>query len=645
MSNLLRRFLMSGKVSLPDSLDPNDYCTITAVTDNTTVYFTPAVISNIKYSFDLQTWDDFERVTVVLNAGDLIYVKNDLYKTHLGKFSINGLINLSGNCNSLIYGGKAKYFNSVPSDIFHSLFASQGVVNISNGFLPATSVGSSSYREMFSECKDLVSMPDLPAVLLDQYSYYKMFCGCSKLYGIHTFKTPNIKYYTYYSTFKDTKVKFDTTSLDFTSKKVASEGGFIGMFMGVEISKDDLLNYIKHNNNGKPYLPLLDIPKYAYYEMFADSYLEEAPDLPATTLSEYCYARMFYNCKTLKKSSTISATEIPSFACNCMYSNSSIEEIPPIEFDNVSSHGCFSMYAKCESLNKIEKLHINKINYYGCAYMFTDCSALNSIKNSSLRGYSEHSCSGMFSNCTNIVDVSNIYLQDISTHSYSAMFKGCTNLVIPCNLEHLTKIDGTSYTGTFQQMFEGCTSLVEAPKLPTTTGYGIFHQMFKDCTSLKEVPALPKGTIRDRAFYEMFKGCTSITKVPKLPSRILSAYAYSGMFEGCTSITEVPDILPAETLYAYCYKGMFKDCINIETAPVLPATNLVDSCYVSMFEGCNNLKYIKALFTTTPSEEYTKNWVSNVSAQGTFVKSTAASWDITGNNGIPEGWSIEYADA
>ncbi|MBO6272259.1 hypothetical protein J6O48_05695 [bacterium] len=64
-----------------------------------------------------------------------------------------------------------------------------------------------------------------------------------------------------------------------------------------------------------------------------------------------------------------------------------------------------------------------------------------------------------------------------------------------------------------------------------------------------------------------------------------------------------------------------------------------------MFNGCTNLNYIKAMFTTTPSTTYTSSWVNSVASSGTFVKNSAATWDVTGVNGIPTGWTVETASA
>lgn len=78
---------------------------------------------------------------------------------------------------------------------------------------------------------------------------------------------------------------------------------------------------------------------------------------------------------------------------------------------------------------------------------------------------------------------------------------------------------------------------------------------------------------------------------------------------------------------------------------LLPATTLAVGCYSEMFSGCTNLSYIKAMFTTTPGNSYTYNWVNNVKGTGTFVKNSAATWNVTGNNGVPTGWTVETANS
>ena len=116
------------------------------------------------------------------------------------------------------------------------------------------------------------------------------------------------------------------------------------------------------------------------------------------------------------------------------------------------------------------------------------------------------------------------------------------------------------------------------------------------------------------------------------------------MFRGCTSLTTASE-LPATTLASSCYNSMFYGCTSLVTAPALPATTLVSQCYYFMFRNCTKLNYIKAMFTTTPTTSYTRDWVNSVSATGTFVKNSAAEWTDTGTYAVPEGWTVQTASS
>ena len=154
--------------------------------------------------------------------------------------------------------------------------------------------------------------------------------------------------------------------------------------------------------------------------------------------------------------------------------------------------------------------------------------------------------------------------------------------------------------------------------------------------------SLPATTLAGGCYQSMFNGCTSLTTAPELPATTLRNYCYGNMFNGCTNLTSAP-VLPATTLADRCYTSMFGNCTSLVTAPELPATTLANYCYGSMFNGCTRLNYIKAMFTTTPNTNYTGSWVNGVAATGTFVKNSAATWNVAGVNGIPDGWTIETA--
>jgi len=73
---------------------------------------------------------------------------------------------------------------------------------------------------------------------------------------------------------------------------------------------------------------------------------------------------------------------------------------------------------------------------------------------------------------------------------------------------------------------------------------------------------------------------------------------------------------------------------------MLPATTLAGSCYNMMFQGCTNLNYVKCLATDISAEWCLDEWLDGVSASGTFVKASGATWAVAGENGIPSGWTV-----
>ena len=225
-------------------------------------------------------------------------------------------------------------------------------------------------------------------------------------------------------------------------------------------------------------------------------------------------------------------------------------------------------------------------------------------------------------------------------YTLSRLFRDCSNLI---SAKSLSLPATTLANSCYNNMFRNCTSLTEAPQLPATTLVGYcYNEMFRDCTSLIIAPELLATTLSIQCYQGMFRNCITLTSAPELHATTLATQCYQAMFFGCTSLTTAPE-LPATILKPNCYAGMFNNCTSLTTAPELPATSLANSCYNNIFENCTNLNYIKAMFTTTPTTSYTKNWVNGVASSGTFIKNSAATWNVTGVNGVPTGWTVETA--
>ena len=170
-----------------------------------------------------------------------------------------------------------------------------------------------------------------------------------------------------------------------------------------------------------------------------------------------------------------------------------------------------------------------------------------------------------------------------------------------------------------------------------------FRRLFYNSSTIIDAGELdlPWNTLSTECYTGMFYSCTNLTTGPSLPATTLADYCYQYMFRGCSSLTKAQRILPATTLVTGCYYWMFGGCSVLETAPELPALSLVSNCYYNLFGGCRALNYIKAMFTSTPGSGYTNSWVYNVSANGTFIKNSTATWTTSGQSGIPSGWTVK----
>lgn len=353
--------------------------------------------------------------------------------------------------------------------------------------------------------------------------------------------------------------------------------------------------------------------------LFAASKVVDASKLSLETevLSPFCYARMFMGCTQL-----VQLPELPS---------------------TTLAEGCYYwMFYRCTELN--QKLVLPATTLTNSCYnsMFYLCTNLTTTPDLPATTLAVGCYEDMFYNCRSLTKTpTSLPVMTLAESCYAGMFMLCTSLTTPPELP-ATTLATYCYSG----MFNGCTSLVTTPELPAEIlADSCYQSMFRSCTSLTNTPTLSATTLASQCYKEMFAYCTSLQTVPSLSATDLTERCYDGMFRGCTSLVTAQTILPATTLSKGCYEYMFSDCTSLTTAPELPALTLVDNCYYCMFWLSSKLNYVKAMFTTTPSNNQTSNWLNGVSRSGTFVKNSAATWNVTGINGIPSGWTVQTASA
>ncbi len=423
-------------------------------------------------------------------------------------------------------------------------------------------------------------------------------------------------------------------------------------------------------------LPATTLADCCYRQMFSGcTSLTAAPELPAATLVTGCYRQMFSGCTSLTNAPELPATTLAQYCyVDMFYDCSSLTTVPKLPATTLADYCYDDMFGRCTSLTTIpaDLLAATTLTQNCYESMFTYCTSLTVVPSGLLpaTALAQNCYKNMFYRCTSLTAAPELPATTLANNCYQNMFYACSSLTSAPKLPATTL---ANYC--YKDMFYGCSSLTSAPKLPATTlANYCYEDMFMSCTSLTNIPSdlLPATTLANYCYHNMFSGCTSLTTIPSdlLPATTLKQSCYQGMFGSCTSLTSIPsNLLPATTLSQYCYQNMFQSCISLATVPsdLLPATILADACYDSMFNGCSllteapelpattlrtkcyqymfnmcsSLSYIKAAFTTTPSTSYTSGWVKGVSSTGSFLKNSAATWNVTGYNGVPSGWTVE----
>ena len=250
--------------------------------------------------------------------------------------------------------------------------------------------------------------------------------------------------------------------------------------------------------------------------------LTSAPELPATTLADYCYKSMFRGCTKFNTAPKLKATTLADYCYD-------------------------SMFSGCKELTSAPELPATTLADYCYESMFEGCTKLNTAPK--------------------------LKATTLANYCYYSMFNGCTNLKTVPTLPAMKM-----FSGAYRSMFEGCTSLENAPDLPATElADHCYAFMFYGCTKLNKVPnTLPAMKMANSCYDKMFYNCISLTAAPDLPAKDLAKSCYTSMFSGCTSLVNAP-ALSAMTLAEKCYQGMFSSCANLSSVKMLASSDQITS--------------------------------------------------------------------
>ena len=347
--------------------------------------------------------------------------------------------------------------------------------------------------------------------------------------------------------------------------------------------------------------------------------LTSAPELPATTLANYCYYSMFMGCTNLNTAPKLKATTLADY---CYY----------------------NMFKGCTNLNTAPELPATTLA--DCCYysMFYGCTNLKKVPTLPARKMFRGVYWSMFQGCTSLENAPDLPATELADFCYALMFHGCTKLIkVPDALPARIMVSNC-----YRQMFYNCTSLTAAPNLPATElAEYCYFGMFWGCKGLTDAPKLKATSLKESCYYAMFRDCTSLTAAPNLPATELVKNCYATMFYSCSKLETGPKELLATTLAERCYDSMFCRCTSLKTVPELPATKLAEYCYLNMFNGCENLSSVKM---TAPSDQITGNYFSDwlsgagteITTRRTLILKDQAAYDalLKTNNFLPKDWRV-----
>ncbi|MBR1699341.1 MAG: hypothetical protein IJ714_06115 [Bacteroidales bacterium] len=124
------------------------------------------------------------------------------------------------------------------------------------------------------------------------------------------------------------------------------------------------------------------VGEYALTEMFARcTGLVRAPELPATSLAEGCYAGMFGDCTALTEAPPLPATTLATECYGAMFSGCSALVNAPALPATALAEGCYdNMFNDCSSLVAAPDLPALTLKEGCYSYMFRNCTSLRTVR-------------------------------------------------------------------------------------------------------------------------------------------------------------------------------------------------------------------------------------------------------------------------
>ena len=383
--------------------------------------------------------------------------------------------------------------------------------------------------------------------------------------------------------------------------------------------------------------------------------LTEAPELPATTLADYCYTFMFDGCENLTKCPELPATELTLGCYEYMFRGCS--KLDTIKVGVMTLDNEFDA-----TLNWVEGIDGPGVFIFPCGSKY-DKHGISEVPDSfkiiasPIVIFQNPDSTVLYRDTINCGDTPKYegkapeygdglvwdgwdkpleVLDDPDVYYYTAVYKEDTTSVegnwlcftaeVPeseiwyyntnNNPDVQYSIDGGKTWKTLEEgvkvtlknkddkvYFKGNNPEGFSHGMVERSGFVMSGLIKASGSVMSLIDGVGKSKVipNDYCFSLLFAGCRALTQAPELPATTLTKECYMRMFHGCKNLTRAPK-LPATKLSDHCYYDMFQATSLVE-APELPATTLENACYAGMFYYCKNLKKAPKL----PAKILTRN--------------------------------------
>ena len=313
-------------------------------------------------------------ITATIPANGKLYLKATTnawganpYTVMGNVITVSGNHNVGGNIMSLLYGDSFTNQTTLNNYSFVKLFFNDTkLVNISSLELPATTLATGCYQQMFYGCTSLTTAPALPATTLAQSCYQSMFAGCTALTTAPALPATTLATSCYHAMFDGCSSLTTAPVLPATTLATSC---YNSMFDGCS------------SLTTAPALPATTLTNYCYQNMFSYcTSLTTAPALPATTLATECYSNMFKNCRGLTTAPALPATTLTTECYREMFVDCrALTTAPALPATTLATRCYNAMFQGCTALTTAPALPATTLTTSCYNWMFKNCTNLNNV--------------------------------------------------------------------------------------------------------------------------------------------------------------------------------------------------------------------------------------------------------------------------